>query len=262
MPRLAANLSMLFADAPFLDRFDRAGAAGFAAVECLFPYDHPIETLKARLARNGLSLTLINAPAGDWAAGERGFAARPAKRAAFRASIERAIAYATGLGCPRIHVMSGITADETDRAACEAVWVENMRQAADMAATAGLSISIEPLNTRDVPGYFIAHQDVTLALIGRLHRRNVALQFDIYHTQIMEGDIIRRIGRLRGAYGHVQIAGVPDRHEPDTGELSHAAIFAALDHVGFDGALGCEYTPRALTEDGLGWAAPWLDGPR
>ena len=262
MTRIAANLSMLFTDAPFLDRFDRAAAAGFEAVEFLFPYDHPIEVVKERLTRNGLTLTLINAPAGDWAAGERGFAARPAKRAEFRASVQKAVDYAAGLGCPRIHVMSGITADEPDRAACEAVWTQNMREAADMAGAAGLAISVEPLNSRDVPGYFIAHQDQTLDLIGRLDRRNVLLQFDVYHTQIMDGDIIRRIERLKGAYGHVQIAGVPDRHEPDTGELNYPEIFAAFDRAGFTGHLGCEYNPRGRTEDGLGWAAPYLRAPR
>lgn len=262
MTRIAANLSMLFTDAPFLDRFDRAAAAGFEAVEFLFPYDHPIEVVKERLTRNGLALTLINAPAGDWTAGERGFAARPAKRAEFRASVAKAVEYATGLGCPRIHVMSGITAGEADRAACEAVWTENMREAADMAGAAGLAISVEPLNSRDVPGYFIAHQDPTLALIEGLDRRNVLLQFDVYHTQIMDGDIIRRIERLKGAYGHVQIAGVPDRHEPDTGELNYPEIFAAFDRAGFEGHLGCEYNPRGRTEDGLGWAAPWLRAAR
>ncbi|MEH6774095.1 MAG: TIM barrel protein, partial [Cereibacter changlensis] len=214
MTRIAANLSMLFTDAPFLDRFDRAGAAGFEAVEFLFPYDYEIAEVKARLDRNDLRLTLINAPAGDWAGGERGFAARPAKRGEFEASLGKAIDYAVGLGCPRIHVMSGITAGEPDPAACEAVWLENMRLAADRAGAAGLAISVEPLNSRDVPGYFLAHQDPALALIGRLERRNVLLQFDVYHTQIMDGDILRRIERLKGAYGHVQIAGVPDRHEP------------------------------------------------
>ncbi|WP_138469953.1 2-oxo-tetronate isomerase [Poseidonocella sp. HB161398] len=258
MTRLAANLSMLFADAPFLDRFDRAGAAGFEAVEFLFPYDHSIAEVKARLDRNALRLTLINAFAGDWAGGERGFAARPSKTAEFDASITQAIDYATGLGCPRIHVMSGITKDEPDRAKCEAVWIANMRKAADQAASAGLDISIEPLNTRDMPGYFIAHQDPALELIGRLGRRNVFLQFDVYHAQIMDGDIIRRIERLKGAYGHVQIAGVPDRHEPDEGELNYGAIFEAFDRTGFEGFLGCEYNPRGRTEDGLGWAAPYL----
>lgn len=258
MTRIAANLSMLFTDAPFLDRFDRAAAAGFEAVEFLFPYDHPPETVKECLTRNGLVLTLINAPAGDWAAGERGFAARPSKRAEFRTSVEKAVEYATGLGCPRIHVMSGITADEPDPTACTAVWVQNMREAADMAGAAGLAISVEPLNSRDVPGYFLAHQDPALALIESLGRRNVLLQFDVYHTQIMDGDIIRRIERLKGAYGHVQIAGVPDRHEPDLGELNYPEIFAAFDRAGFNGHLGCEYNPRGQTEDGLSWAAPYL----
>lgn len=258
MPKIAANLSMLFTDAPFLDRFDRAASAGFQAVEFLFPYDHPIEEVKARLTRNELQLTLINAPAGDWAGGERGFAARPAKRAEFEASVAKAIEYAAGLSCPRIHVMSGITSDEPDMAACEKVWLENMRIAADHAGRAGLAISVEPLNNRDVPGYFICHQEPTLALIQRLERRNVLLQFDVYHTQIMDGDIISRIKRLKGAYGHVQIAGVPNRHEPDGGELNYPDIFAAFDQVGFDGYLGCEYNPRGRTEDGLAWAAPYL----
>lgn len=260
MPKFAANLSMMFTDADFLDRFDRAGAAGFEAVEFLFPYEHPIEEVKVRLDRNKLQLTLINAPAGDWAGGERGLAARPTKRAEFEASVMKAIDYAVGLGCPRIHVMSGITADEPDRDACETVWLENMRMAADRARQAGLAISVEPLNNRDVPGYFLSHQDSALALIDQLGRFNVSLQFDVYHTQIMDGDIISRIKRLRGAYGHVQIAGVPDRHEPDGGELNYSEIFAAFDKVGFDGYLGCEYNPRGKTEDGLSWIAPYLSG--
>ncbi|MCF7702446.1 2-oxo-tetronate isomerase [Loktanella sp. M215] len=257
MTKLAANLSMLFTDALFLDRFDRAAAAGFDAVEFLFPYDYPVEEVKSRLDRNGLSLTLINAPAGDFAGGERGFAARPDKRSEHEASVDLAVTYAQALHCPRIHVMSGITGS-MERAACEAVWIDNMRLAADRAAAAGLSVSIEPLNSRDVPGYFIAHQDPTLALIQQLDRRNVFLQFDVYHAQIMDGDIIRRIARLKGAYEHVQIAGVPDRHEPDTGELHYPAIFEAFARAGFDNPLGCEYVPRNGTEAGLGWAAPYL----
>tara|TARA_R100000935_G_scaffold58902_1_gene99357 strand:+ start:12397 stop:13191 length:795 start_codon:yes stop_codon:yes gene_type:complete len=257
MTKLAANLSMLFTDAPFLDRFDRAAAAGFDAVEFLFPYDHPPEEIKARLDDNALSLTLINAPAGDFAGGERGFAARPNKRSEHAASVDLAITYASALNCPRIHVMSGITGD-ADRAGCEAVWIDNMRLAADRAAVAGLTVSIEPLNNRDVPGYFIAHQDPTLALIQQLDRRNVFLQFDVYHAQIMDGDIIRRIRQLKGAYDHVQIAGVPDRHEPDTGELHYPAIFNAFATAGFDKPLGCEYIPRNGTEAGLGWAKPFL----
>ncbi|MFV0334442.1 MAG: 2-oxo-tetronate isomerase [Tropicimonas sp.] len=261
MPRIAANLTMMFTDAPFLDRFARAAKAGFEAVEFLFPYDWPVAEVKSHLTGNGLKLTLINAFAGDWAGGERGFGARPGKQAEFDASVDQALDYATALGAPRVHVMSGITAGEPDRAACEAVWVENMRRAADKAANAGLAISIEPLNTRDMPGYFISRQDETLDLIARLERRNVLLQFDVYHAQIMDGDITRRIERLKGAYGHVQIASVPDRHEPDEGELDYGHVFAAFDRVGFEGYLGCEYNPRGRTEDGLGWAAALL-GPR
>ena len=258
MVNLAANLTMLFPDAPFLDRFARAADSGFSAVEFLFPYDYAVEEIKGRLDRHGLKLALINAFAGDWAGGERGFGARPGKQDAFKASIVQALDYATALGCPRVHVMSGITAGEPDRAACEAVWVENMRHAADLAANAGVQVSIEPLNSRDVPGYFIAHQDEALALIERLDRGNVSLQFDAYHAQIMDGDITRRIERLKGAYGHVQIASVPDRHEPDEGELDYSHVLSAFDRVGFDGYIGCEYNPRGRTEDGLGWAASYL----
>lgn len=258
MVQLAANLSMMFNEAPFLDRFARAANAGFQTVEFLFPYDYPVAEIKARLDRNSLNLALINAFAGDWAGGERGFGARPGLEDTFRKSVVQALDYATKLGCPRIHVMSGITAPEPDRAACEKTWVSNMKIAADLAANAGLAVSIEPLNTRDMPGYFISHQDETLELIGRLDRKNVLLQFDVYHAGIMDGDITRRIERLKGAYGHVQIASVPDRHEPDEGELNYPYIFEAFDRVGFDGYLGCEYNPRGVTEDGLDWAKPYL----
>lgn len=259
MVKFAANLTMMFKEVPFLDRFERAAACGFEAVEFLFPYDHPAAEIKALLDRHGLALALFNTFAGDWAAGERGFAARPAKVAEFRAAIDQALAYARVLGCRRIHAMSGITVDEPDRAACEAVWVENLRHAADLAAEDGVTLLIEPLNVRDVPGYFLAHQDRALELIARVGRPNVKLQFDAYHAQIMDGDITRRIERLADQFAHVQIASVPDRHEPDEGELDYRHVFAVLDRTGYDGWIGCEYNPRGDTEAGLGWIKPYRD---
>ncbi len=255
MVKFAANLTMMFKEVEFLDRIDRAAACGFEAVEFLFPYDYPAAEIKSRLDRHGLTLALFNMFAGDWAGGERGFAARPGKRAEFRASVEQALEYARALGCARLHTMSGVTAQEPDRAACEAAWVENLAWAADRAAEAGVTLLIEPLNTRDMPGYFVSRQDETLALIDRVGRANVKLQFDVYHAQIMDGDITRRIERLAGRYAHVQIASVPDRHEPDEGELAYDHVFAAFDRVGYDGWIGCEYNPRGATEAGLGWFA-------
>lgn len=260
MVQFAANLTMMFKDAPFLDRIDRAAACGFKAVEFLFPYEFPAAEIKARLDRHGLALALFNVFAGDWAGGERGFAARPGKQAEFRASVGQALDYAAALGCTRLHTMSGVTAGEPDRAACEATWLENLAWAADRAAPAGVTLLIEPLNTRDMPGYFLSRQDDALALIDRLGRPNVKLQFDVYHAQIMEGDITRRIERLAGKYAHVQIASVPERHEPDEGELDYAHVFAAFDRVGYDGWIGCEYNPRGVTEAGLGWFAPHRAG--
>lgn len=259
MVQFAANLTMMFKEVPFLERFGRAADCGFKAVEFLFPYDYPAAEIKALLDRHHLSLALFNMFAGDWAGGERGFAARPAKVAEFRKSVAQALDYARVLGAKKIHTMSGITADEPDRAACEAVWIENLRYAADLAAKDGILLLIEPLNTRDMPGYFVSHQDEALALIARLDRPNVKLQFDTYHAQIMDGDITRRLQRLAGQFGHVQIASVPDRHEPDEGELDYGHVFSVLEHTGYDGWIGCEYNPRRDTEAGLGWLRPYLE---
>ena len=258
MVKLAANLTMMFTEVPFLDRFAKAAEAGFSAVEFLFPYAYPEKTIKDLLDKHDLKLALINAPAGDWDGGERGFGACPGKETAFCESVEQALRYAKALECPRIHVMSGVTGEIKDRKACEADWLSNLAWAADEAKKVNISISIEPLNSRDMPGYFLSHQDEALDLIDRLGKDNVQLQFDTYHAQIMDGDITRRIERLKGKYGHVQIASVPERHEPDEGELNYDAVFAALDSVGFAGYLGCEYNPRGLTESGLDWAKPYL----
>ncbi|EFH12404.1 2-oxo-tetronate isomerase [Pseudoroseomonas cervicalis] len=256
MPRFAANLSMMFTDVPFLDRFARAAAAGFEAVEFLFPYDHPPEVVAEKLNSAGLTQALFNMPPGDWAAGERGMAAIPGREQEFRDNVATAITYARALGCKTLHAMSGLT-EGLDRAACEATFVENFRYAADALAPHGITLLVEPINSRNMPGYFIAHQLDAIALIERVARPNVALQLDLYHAQIMDGDLTKLIEKLAGRFAHVQIASVPERHEPDEGELNYPHLYAVLDRVGYKGWIGCEYNPRAATEAGLGWFASY-----
>lgn len=256
MPRFAANLSMMFTEVPFLDRFEKAAAAGFEAVEFLFPYEHPPEAVAERLQRHGLTQALFNMPPGDWAAGERGMAAIPGREAEFRANVDVALRYARALGCKTLHAMSGIT-EGMDRAACEAAFVENFRYAADKLAPEGITLLVEPINSRNMPGYFIAHQLEAVALVERVGRPNVAVQLDLYHAQIMDGDLSKLIEKMAGKFAHVQIASVPDRHEPDEGELNYPHLYAVLDCVGYAGWIGCEYNPRGATEAGLGWFAPY-----
>ncbi len=256
MPRFAANLSMMFTEHSFLDRFAAAAAAGFEAVEYLFPYDFPASEVAEKLAAARLEQALFNMPPGDWAAGERGLAALPGREAEFRANVAIALEYAAALGCAKLHAMAGITAGH-DRAACEATYVENIRFAADALADAGITVLLEPINSRDMPGYFIAHQHEALKLIERIGRPNVSVQLDLYHAQIMDGDLTRLIEAMRNGFAHVQIASVPDRHEPDEGELNYSHLYGVLDRVGYDGWVGCEYRPRGETTAGLGWFADY-----
>jgi hydroxypyruvate isomerase len=251
MPRFAANLSMMFDEVPFLDRFAAAARAGFEAVEFLFPYDQDPAAIRAALDANRLTLALHNTPPGDWAAGERGYAAVPGAEARFEAEFARALAYARVLRPGRIHVLAGTAQGPAARAA----YVANLRRAA--AAAPDLVLTIEPLNPRDMPGYHLARSDDALAVIEAVGAPNLRLQFDLYHAQIAEGDLTRRIEALAPVLGHVQVAGVPDRHEPDRGELNFAHLMAVLDSVGYDGWVGCEYRPADGTEAGLGWFAPW-----
>ncbi|MFT3691245.1 2-oxo-tetronate isomerase [Paenirhodobacter sp.] len=256
MPRFAANLSMMFTEVPFIERFGRAAAAGFEAVEFLFPYAHTPEEVAAEVTKHGLTVALFNMPPGDWEAGERGMAAIPGREAEFRANIDIALRYAQALGCKTLHAMSGITGG-MDRAACEATFVENFRHAADRLAPHGITVLVEPINSRNMPGYFIAHQMDALALLDRVDRPNAKVQLDLYHAQIMDGDLTRLIQKMKGRFSHVQLASVPERHEPDEGELNYPHLYAVLDAEGYDGWIGCEYNPRGVTEDGLGWFAPW-----
>lgn len=260
MPKFAANLSCLFTELPFLDRFAAAAVAGFAAVEFQFPYEFPAVEVAARLAAQGLEPVLFNASPGNPAAGERGLAALPDREADFEASFERALDYARIIGCKRLHVLAGLRPAERPREAVEAVYVANLRHAADRAAEDDVTLLIEPLNTRDNPGYALTTTGQALAILDRVERANVKLQLDFYHCQVMEGDLAGHARRLFGRYGHVQIANVPGRHEPGQGEIHFPYLFDLLDALGYDGWVGCEYRPSSNTLDSLGWARRWKIG--
>ncbi|MCP5370942.1 MAG: TIM barrel protein [Hyphomicrobiales bacterium] len=262
MPRLAANLSLLFTEEPFLDRFAAAAACGFAGVECLFPYDWPASEVARRLADHGLTQVLINAPPGDSEAGERGFAALPGREADFRDSLDRALDYAAAVGCGRVHVMSGVadpgtvpgTVPGPDPARLEATLVANLAWAAPVAAARGVTLMIEPLNTRDMPGYALTRSAQAARVIDAVGAPNLALQYDFYHMQIMEGDLTRTLAARLDMIGHVQFSGVPDRNEPDDSELDIHVLLARLDALGYGGWCGAEYRPRGDTRAGLAWA--------
>ncbi|KAF7961519.1 hydroxypyruvate isomerase [Cupriavidus sp. UYMU48A] len=258
MPRFAANLSMMYTEHDFLDRFAAAAADGFQAVEYLFPYEHPAAELRARLDANGLVQALFNAPPGDWAAGERGMAALPGREAEFRAAFGRALEYAGVIGNDRIHVMAGLIPADADRARCRATYLENLSHAANAAAAQGITVLIEPINTRDMPGYFLNRQDDGQAICKEVGAANLKVQFDCYHCQIVEGDVTKKLQRDFAGIGHIQIAGVPERHEPDIGELNYPYLFDVIDNLGYRGWIGCEYRPRAATSAGLGWIKPYL----
>ncbi|KTT03610.1 hydroxypyruvate isomerase [Pseudomonas oryzihabitans] len=253
MPRFAANLSMLYPEQAFLDRFAAAAADGFQAVEYLFPYEHTAAEIKARLDGAGLTQVLFNAPPGDWAAGERGLAALPGREAECRAGIDRALDYAAVLGNRLVHVMAGLLPAEIDRARARDTYLSNLAYAAEQAAKAGVTILIEPINPRDMPGYFLNRQDDAQAIRQAIGASNLKVQFDCYHCQIVEGDVSKTFERDFAGIGHVQIAGVPDRHEPDLGELHYPYLFGRFDALGYDGWIGCEYRPRGDTSAGLEW---------
>ena len=264
MPRFAANLSMLYPELDFLDRFEAAAKDGFAAVEYLFPYAYEARELAARLAANGLKQVLFNGPPGDWERGERGLACLPGREAEFRDGVLKAIDYAAALDCPRIHVMAGLVPEGVERETVQPTYLENLRWAAVEAARHGIDLLIEPINTRDIPRFFLNRQDHAHEIVAEVGALNVQVQMDLYHCQIVEGDVAMKIRKYlpTGRVGHFQIAGVPDRNEPDAGELNHAYLFDVIDEVsaqcGWQGWVGCEYRPRRGavangTSAGLGW---------
>lgn len=273
MPRFAANLSMLYPELEFLDRFEAAARDGFRGVEYLFPYGVDATQLADRLHANGLKQVLFNSPPGGadgpsvqraWDAGGRGLACLPGREAEFRESISLALHYAQVLQCPRIHVMAGLVPAGQTREGLRATYVANLRHAAAEAAKLGVDVLIEPINTRDIPGFFVNRQDDAHALLAEIGAPNCKVQFDLYHCQIVEGDVAMKIRQYlsTGRVGHFQIAGVPERHEPDVGELNYPYLFKLIDEVsaqcGWDGWVGCEYRPArgaqpGGTSAGLGW---------
>lgn len=274
MPKFAANLSMMYPELPFLQRFEAAARDGFKAVEFLFPYSFDKQELAARLQANGLQQVLFNAPPGGTDAksiaeawektGDRGTAAVPGREAEFRAGVRMALDYAEALDCPRIHLMAGLLADGQEREELRPTYVANLRWAAMEAAKSGRDVLIEPINTRDVPRFFLNRQDHAHEIVAEVGAANLKVQMDLYHCQIVEGDVAMKIRKYlpTGAVGHFQIAGVPERHEPDIGEMNYPYLFAVIDEVsqasGWDGWMGCEYRPRRGAEAGgssagLGW---------
>ncbi|KGH18213.1 2-oxo-tetronate isomerase [Comamonas thiooxydans] len=253
MPKFAANLTMMFNEVPFMERFAAAAQAGFRAVEFLFPYDHPAEDIAQQLKANQLENVLFNMPPGDWNAGERGIASLPGREAEFREGVAKAISYAKALGTPCLHMMAGLVPAGADRAERRKTYVGNLRFACAEAAKAGVTVLIEPINTRDIPGYFLNTQAEAHAIREEIGAPNLKVQMDFYHVQIVEGDIETKVRRYLSHIGHIQIASVPQRNEPDTGEVNYAYLFRMLDEVGYDGWIGCEYRPAKGTVEGLGW---------
>ncbi|HEX4944291.1 MAG TPA: 2-oxo-tetronate isomerase [Usitatibacteraceae bacterium] len=258
MPRLAANLSMMYNEHPFLDRFAAAAADGFRGVEFLFPYEHKPDEIRSRLKAYGLTQALFNAPPGDWAKGERGLASIPGREDEYKRSIATALEYTRVLGNRRLHVMAGLIAPGEDRARHRETYVKNIAWAAGEAAGDGITIVIEPINTRDIPGFFLTRQDEAHAVCAEAGAANLKVQMDLYHCQIVEGDLAMKIRKYLRNVGHIQVAGVPERNEPDTGEVNYDYLFDLLDHLGYEGWIGCEYRPIAATSDGLAWAKRWL----
>jgi len=255
VPKLAANLSTLFPEAGFLDRFAAAAKAGFRYVEYQFPYPWDPDELARRARAASVQVVLHNLPAGDFAKGERGIACLPGREKEFREGVERAIAYAKAVSCPRLNCLAGLAPADREHFA---VLVENVRFAARRLGEAGLQLVIEPINTRTVPGFFLSRSAQAIGVLDAAGERNAFLQYDFFHMQIMEGDLARTLERLLGRIGHIQLADVPDRHEPGTGEINFGFLLRHLDAIGYSGWVGCEYNPRGDTLEGLKWAQPYL----
>ena len=253
MLRFSANLSWLFTEVPFLERFGEAARAGFRAVEFAFAYDVSEHAIADRLAAHRLECVLINAPPGDYAGGERGIAALPGRETEFAATFATALRYAAVLRCPRIHVMAGLVPDGERRARARTTFISNLRDACGAAYAQGVTVLIEALNPRDVPTYLFSTVSEAHAIREAVGAPNVKVQMDLYHTQIVEGDLATKLECWLPHIGHLQIAGVPGRHEPDVGEINYGWLLQRVDELGYDGWVGCEYRPRTTTLAGLGW---------
>jgi len=258
MPKFAANLTMMFNEVDFLDRFDAAARAGFHGVEYLFPYPYKKEELVERLQKHGLTQVLHNLPAGDWSKGDRGNACLPDRIGEFQDGVGRAIEYATALGCKQLNCLAGITPQGVPPDKLRETFVGNLKFAAAKLASAGIRLFVEPINTRDIPGFFLCRTAQALEIIDAVASPNLSLQYDIYHMQIMEGDLATTIQRNLPRIGHMQLADNPGRHEPGTGEINYPFLLPFIDKLGYSGWIGCEYKPAAATTAGLGWIKPYL----
>lgn len=258
MPRLAANVSMMFTEYPFLQRFQAAADAGFEWVEMLFPYSFGVDEIALAVERAGVRVALFNLPPGQWEAGERGLACHPGRRQELDAGIDRAIPYALALGVKRLHLMAGITPAGAGMDSIAATYAQNVRHAAGRLFGHGIDIMIEPINRHSMPGYFLHRQEDAAALIEQSNISNLRLQFDFFHCQMEQGGVLMRLERFFPLIGHCQLAGAPDRHEPDSGELNYRLVLDRLDQLGYSGVVGLEYNPRQGTLEGLAFARPWL----
>lgn len=258
MPKFAANLTMMYSEVDFLDRFEAAAKSGFKGVEYLFPYTFGKEELAERLQRHGLVQVLHNLPAGDWGAGERGIACLPDRVGEFQDGVGLAIEYAQALGCRQLNCLAGLTPAATDTDAVRETMLSNLRFAADKLGSAGIRLLIEPINTRDIPGFYLTGTRQALDIIDATGSSNIGLQYDIYHMQIMEGDLAPTIECNLSRIDHMQLADNPGRHEPGTGEINYPFLFSFIDRLGYEGWIGCEYKPAAGTTDGLAWIKPYL----
>jgi hydroxypyruvate isomerase len=244
---------MMFNEVPFLDRFKAAAAAGFTAVEFLFPYEYSPEEVESKAQAAGTQVILFNMPAGSWSAGERGITGLPGREAEFREGVEKALAYAERLGTPRLHAMAGIAPAGADLASYRATLIANLKYAAEKLAAKNITLLLEAINTRDMPGYIVSTQKDSHAICEAVGAPNLQMQMDLYHMQVMEGDLATSLKRYASMCGHIQIAGCPERHEPDTGEVRYEYVYRLLDEIGYPGWLGCEYRPAGKTTDGLAW---------
>jgi len=258
MPKFAANLTMMYNEVDFLDRFDAAAKAGFTGVEYLFPYPFAADDLVERLQKNKLVQVLHNLPAGDWQAGERGIACLPDRVGEFQDGVGKAIEYAKALGCKQLNCLAGIAPKGVDAARVRNTFVANLQFAAEKLAKEGIRLLIEPINTRDIPGFYLCHTQQALDIIDAAGSDNLALQYDIYHMQIMEGDLAPTIERNLARIEHMQLADNPGRHEPGTGEINYPFLFDFIDKLGYKGWIGCEYKPLKTTDAGLGWIRSYL----
>jgi hydroxypyruvate isomerase len=253
MPRFAANLSMMFTEVPFLDRFAAASDAGFSAVEFLFPYEHPAETVMCQAHAAEVEIALFNMPAGDWSVGERGITCIPGREDDFRAGVDKALSYASVLGVTRLHAMAGIVPQGVDPADCRTTLIENLKYAADKLANHEITLLLEAINTRDMPRFSVSTQQQSRSICEAVSASNLKMQMDLYHMQVMEGDLATKLKLYAPHCGHIQVAGCPERHEPDQGEICYQYLFRLIDELGYDGWVGCEYRPAGRTIDGLDW---------